>query len=71
MISTQVLIILSSILEILIMAGGFGKRLMPITKKIPKPLIKIKKKTLLEIIINNFKKYGFHEFKFQLITSQI
>jgi len=49
--------------DILIMAGGFGKRLMPITKKIPKPLIKIKKKTLLEIIIYNFKKYGFHEFK--------
>ncbi len=49
--------------DILIMAGGFGKRLIPITKKIPKPLIKINKKTLLEIIINNFKKYGFFNFK--------
>ena len=37
--------------EILIMAGGFGKRLMPITKKIPKPLIKIKK----NIIRDNYQ----------------
>lgn len=49
--------------DIIIMAGGFGKRLMPITKRIPKPLIKVNKKTLLEIIMENFKKYGFYEFK--------
>ncbi len=48
--------------EIVLMAGGFGKRLMPLTKKIPKPLIKINKKTLLEIIIGNFNKYGFFDF---------
>jgi NDP-sugar pyrophosphorylase family protein len=46
------------------MAGGFGKRLMPLTKNTPKPLIKINKKTLLEIIIDNFNKYGFSNFIF-------
>ena len=36
------------------MAGGFGKRLMPYTKKIPKPLLKIKNKSVLEIAIESF-----------------
>ena len=50
-------------LEVVLMAGGFGKRLLPLTKKIPKPMIKINKKPLLEQIINNLKKYGVSEFK--------
>jgi dTDP-glucose pyrophosphorylase len=50
--------------EVVLMAGGFGKRLMPLTKNTPKPLIKINKKTLLEIIIDNFNKYGFSNFIF-------
>ena len=36
----------------IILGAGFGKRMHPITKKIPKPLIKIKNKTLLENSIN-------------------
>ena len=32
----------------IILGAGFGKRMYPITKKIPKPLVKIKNKTLLE-----------------------
>lgn len=44
----------------LIMAGGKGKRLYPLTKYIPKPLIKIKGKTLIEslcskLLINEIK----------------
>ena len=44
----------------LIMAGGKGKRLYPLTKYIPKPLIKIKGKTLIEslyskLLINDIK----------------
>ena len=35
----------------IIMAGGKGERLYPITKYIPKPLIKIKGKTLIENLI--------------------
>lgn len=41
----------------LVLAGGKGKRLMPLTKKIPKPLIKIKNKTLLDDIINKLFKH--------------
>ena len=42
--------------------GGFGKRLMPLTKKIPKPMIKIKNKPILEHIIINAKKFGYKNF---------
>ena len=41
------------------MAGGRGSRLKPITNKIPKPMIKIKGKPILEHLINNAKKQGF------------
>lgn len=43
----------------LIMAGGFGKRLLPLTKKIPKPMIKINERPIIENIILNAKKHGF------------
>ena len=44
-----------------ILAGGFGKRLGEITKKTPKPLIKINKLEFIKYLIfdlikNNFKK---------------
>lgn len=42
-----------------IMAGGKGKRLLPLTKKIPKPLIKIKNKPMIEIIIKKILKDKF------------
>ena len=44
---------------IIYMAGGRGSRLKPITNKIPKPMIKIKGKPILEHLINNAKKQGF------------
>jgi dTDP-glucose pyrophosphorylase len=47
----------------IIMAGGFGKRLGPITKKIPKALVKIKEKPLLEHIISKAKKENFQDIK--------
>ena len=43
----------------LIMAGGKGTRLMPLTESIPKPLVKIGGKTMLEIVIENLKSYGY------------
>ena len=43
------------------MAGGKGTRLLPLTKKTPKPLIKIKGKTLIESLILKLQKEGFQK----------
>ena len=42
----------------LILCAGLGRRLNPLTLKIPKPLLKINDKTLLEISINMIIKLG-------------
>lgn len=44
--------------EAVIMAGGKGERLMPLTKDIPKPLLKIGNKPILEHNIDRLAKYG-------------
>ncbi len=49
-------------IPVIIMAGGKGKRLDPFTKIFPKPLIPIGEKPIIEIIMDNFKKYGFNKF---------
>ena len=41
-----------------IMAGGLGTRLRPLTNDIPKPLLKVGGKPILEIIIENLKNNG-------------
>lgn len=47
---------------VVLMAGGLGKRLHPLTLDCPKPLLKIGDRPILEIIIENFKKRGFRKF---------
>jgi dTDP-glucose pyrophosphorylase len=47
---------------LVIMAGGFGKRLKPYTDSVPKPMVHIDGKPILEHIIDNAKLYGFHKF---------
>ncbi|MCC8145750.1 MAG: CBS domain-containing protein, partial [Bacteroidales bacterium] len=42
-------------LPVIIMAGGKGTRLKPLTNVIPKPLIPINEKTILELIIEKFQ----------------
>lgn len=49
---------------VVIMAGGQGTRLRPITNIIPKPLVPIGDKPIVEIIIDNFCKHGVSEFHF-------
>ncbi len=45
-----------------ILAGGFGKRLRPYTEEIPKPLVSVADKPILEWQIEWLKRYGFNEF---------
>lgn len=47
---------------VFIMAGGRGTRLDPFTKILPKPLIPIGEKPIIELVMDNFKKYGFYRF---------
>ena len=50
---------------VVIMAGGKGTRLEPFTKILPKPLIPVNEKTIIEHIIENFiKNSGIREFYF-------
>ena len=47
---------------VLLMAGGLGKRLRPLTNDTPKPLLKIGKKPILETILERILDAGFHDF---------
>jgi len=47
---------------VFLMAGGFGKRLKPLTDNCPKPLLKLGGKPILENILENFIASGFHNF---------
>lgn len=47
---------------IFIMAGGLGTRLLPITKKIPKPLLEIDQEPMIKRIIDKFSNQGFKNF---------
>lgn len=49
-------------LPVVIMAGGKGTRLKPITNVIPKPLIPVGDKTILEVILDQFESIGCHKF---------
>ena len=48
--------------DVVIMAGGKGTRLEPFTKILPKPLIPIGDKTIIEIIIEKFTDYKINNF---------
>lgn len=49
-------------LPVVIMAGGKGTRLKPLTNIYPKPLIPINEKTIVESIMDQFVSYGCHKF---------
>lgn len=47
---------------VVIMAGGMGKRLMPLTEKCPKPMLSVNGKPMLEILIEQCVDSGFTQF---------
>lgn len=47
---------------VIIMAGGLGSRLGELTKDIPKPMLKVGDKPILERIIMSFKEAGYNKF---------
>lgn len=47
---------------VVLMAGGLGTRLSPLTDHIPKPMLKVGDRPILETIINSFKGFGFMNF---------
>jgi len=47
--------------KLIIMAGGKGKRLLPLTKKVPKSMLRLNNKPILEHLIMNAKREGFSQ----------
>ena len=47
---------------VVLMAGGLGLRLMPLTKAVPKPALRIGGKPILEITLERFHDQGFRRF---------
>ena len=47
---------------VILMAGGLGSRLGELTVDCPKPMLKVGDKPILELIIENFKEFGFRNF---------
>ena len=47
--------------QAIILCGGYGSRLGKLTKKIPKPLIKIYRKPFIEFLLDHLEKNNFKE----------
>jgi len=69
----QDLILLDSLLKkevydnaVILMAGGLGTRLKPLTDDCPKPLLKVGDKPVLEMLLDSFIEHGFSHFYFAI-----
>lgn len=47
---------------VILMAGGLGTRLRPLTESVPKPMLNVGNKPILQTIIEGFKQYGYTKF---------
>lgn len=46
-----------------VMAGGFGSRLHPLTREVPKPMLPVGDKPMLEHVIDKLREAGIHQVK--------
>ena len=49
-------------MKVVILAGGLGSRLSEYTKTIPKPMVKVLGKPIIQRIIDHYISYGYYEF---------
>ncbi|MER2190109.1 MAG: nucleotidyltransferase family protein [Solibacillus sp.] len=52
--------------QVVLMLGGLGTRLRPLTNDIPKPMLKVGSKPIVETIVDGFKQCGYKEFIFSV-----
>ena len=52
------------------MLGGLGTRLRPLTNDVPKPMLKVGNKPIVETIVDSFKQHGYTNFIFRLIIKR-
>lgn len=52
--------------RVVLMAGGLGSRLRPLTQHLPKPMLPVGGKPLLETILETFADHGFYRFAISL-----
>ncbi|QOP40827.1 nucleotidyltransferase family protein [Sulfurimonas marina] len=45
--------------KVVLMVGGLGTRLRPLTENVPKPMLKVGDKPILETIVEKFAEYGY------------
>ncbi|MBF7071569.1 nucleotidyltransferase family protein [Aliarcobacter butzleri] len=45
--------------KVILMVGGLGTRLRPLTENIPKPMLKVGNKPILQTIVEKFAEYGY------------
>lgn len=51
---------------VVLMLGGLGKRLRPLTNDVPKPMLKVGNKPIVETIVDSFKQHGYTKFIFSV-----
>ncbi|MDZ5471966.1 nucleotidyltransferase family protein [Bacillus sp. 31A1R] len=51
---------------VVLMAGGLGTRLRPLTDTIPKPMLAVGTKPIIQTILESFVELGFHQFYFSV-----
>ena len=49
-------------MKVIILAGGFGTRLSEYTNIIPKPMVKINGKPIIQRIMDHYARYGHKRF---------